>query len=827
MTEEKAITYQDAMASCIKYFNGDELAATAVVSKYLMRSKTGEYLERNPDDYMRGRISHEFARVEERFPNPMSAEEIYQALQGHKYVVCQGSPTFGIGNTNQVVSLANCFAIGQPYDSYGGICLKDQEMAQIMKRRGGVGIDISTIRPSGTRVRNSARTSDGIRVFMERYSNTTKEVAQGGRRGALMMGIDCRHPDIDVFINIKRDLNKVTGANISVKWSDDFLQAVVDDKPFTLRFPVDVPIEKATVTRIVKARDIWNQFIQAAWESGEPGCLFWDRIINQSISDCYADVGFKTIITNPCGELPLSAYGACILFTLNLTGFVVDAFKAKARIDWKLFDKHVRIGLRLADDMIELEMEKVKQILDKIDSDPEPTIIKRTERELWEGILRNYEKGRRVGLGVTGLADMLAMLNVKYGSDESLQVVDKLFATLQITIYDEDAELAKDRGHFPCWDWEKEKDNHYIVQLPVDVRDKIEKYGRRNIGCMTIAPTGTTSLLTQTSSGVEPVFRVAYTRNKKLTPDEEAQGIKHDYVDNDGIKWVSFDVIHSGAKKWMEVTGLTDLKESPYFEADANTISWKSRVQMQSVIQKYIDHSISSTVNLPNNATQQEVSEIYLEGWKSGCKGITLYRDGCRKGVLSDDKTVTDAKARKRDKVLKCDIHYSNIFDPKSEKTNQWVFFVGIQDGVPYEIFGGKRDKIELPKKLTSAQIVKNGKDPKGRSTYDLVIGQGDDAIVIKNIAEVFTSNPGSYTRLISLPLRHHIPIKFICESLMKDAEAHMFSFEKGVARVLRKYVKDHEKLSDVCPKCNNPSLEYRSGCVYCVTPACGWSKCD
>jgi ribonucleoside-diphosphate reductase alpha chain len=823
-------TYQQVYEACLKYFKGNELAATAVATKYVLQDNAGNFLELCPEDYIRNRIAPEFARIEATYPNPTPVADIQEAMQDFRYILCQGSPTFGIGNKYQIVSLANCFVIGQPTDSYGGIMQKDEQMAQIMKRRGGVGIDISSLRPSGTSVRNSARSSDGIPVFMRRYSNTTKEVAQGGRRGALMIGLHCNHPDVEHFITIKRDETQVTGANLSVKWTDEFLRAVEKDEEVTLRFPVDADPKDAMNTHKVKARAIWGTFVQSAWASGEPGCIFWDRVTGQSISDCYADVGFATVISNPCGEIFMSEYNSCILMVLNLVNFVDQPFAKGASMNWERFDKYVRMALRLTDDLIDLELEKIAAIVAKIESDPEPEEVKATELRLWKRVQDCYLRGRRVGLGVTGLADLLAMMGYKYDSDQSLQFAERLFSTLQTTVYDEDAELAKERGPFPVWDWEKEKDCHYITQLPKEVQAKIKKHGRRNIACLTISPSGTTSLLSETSSGIEPVIQLVYRRNKKMTPEEEGSGIKPDYIDKDGIKWVGFDVVHPKLAQWTQVTGETDFKKSPYWGCDINGADWRFRVRLQALAQRYIDQSISSTVNLPNSATVEDVNEVYMLAWKEGCKGVTLFRDGCRRGVIQSQKS-QETTSQKREPVLPCDIHYSNIFNRKTGKTEQWIFLVGVQKGTVYEVFGGKKTLVDLPKRYAQGWIAKNGKNDKGFSTYNLILGSLDeespDRMVIEDIAMVFTPEPGSFTRLVSLSLRNKVPLRLICEQLLKDQDASMFSFEKGLARVLRKYIKEGEKSSDQCPKCGNKTLEYRSGCVYCVTPNCGWSRCD
>lgn len=683
------------------------------------------------------------------------------------------------------------------------------------------GVDLSNLRPSGSAVYNAAKTSDGVTCFMDRYSNTTKEVAQSGRRGALMISLDCRHPDIERFINVKRDLKRVTGANISVKWTDDFMEAVKNNKEFTLRFPVDESIEKAKITRKVNALEIWKQFIRANWESAEPGCLFIDRIQKNSLSDCYENQGFKTYSTNPCGELPLNFYGSCILMSLNLFSFVKNAYMEKSKFDKESFYIYVRMAVRLMDDMVDLEMEKVETILKKIESDPEEEETKRNEKKLWNNILENYKKGRRVGLGVTGLADMLAALGMKYDSDEALNFIEKTFKMFHETVMNENCELAKERGAFPIYDWKNEKDCDYIKMLSDELQDKIKKNGRRNISVTTIAPTGSISLMTQTSSGIEPVFKATYTRRRKMTKEEIESGMKSEFIDADGIKWISFTVNHHGLERWKEVNKDKDIKLNPYENCEAGQLDWKYRVKLQSVLQKYISHSLSSTVNLPKTITEDEVSKIYLTAWEQGCKGLTVYRDGSRQGVLVEKKeNVESTLTFKRPRVLECDIHYSTI------NGKEWIFFVGKLNGKPYDIFGGKKSSVEIPKKYKTGWIIKNGKVD-GISTYDLYLGSMEDEnerIVIKNIAREFSPDAGAYTRIISVMLRHLIPIQFICEQLHKvDEKANMFSFEMGISRVLKKYIRDGEKAGNKCSKCSS-EMRYEGGCVICVQ--CGYSLC-
>ena len=821
--------------NCLEAFNGDGLATSVTMNKYLLKNEKDEILEEGPDDMLKNRITKEFFKVEKTYPNSLSEEEIYGAFKDFKYIVPQGSPLFGIGNTEQIVSVGNCFVVGQPTDSYGGILQKDQQLAQIMKRRGGVGIDISTIRPTGMKVRNSARTSDGIACFMERFSNTTKEVAQNGRRGALMISIDSRHPDLDKFIEIKRDKTKVTGANISIKWHDDVLEAIKNDEEYTLRYPVESSVEDAKMTKTVKIKKLWERFVESNWEGAEPGCFFWDTITSQSISDCYADKGFKTVTSNPCGEILMSAYNSCILMLVNLKSFVDNPFTDKATFNDERFEKYMRMATRLIDDMIDLELEKVDAIISKIKSDPEDEDIKAGELDLWEKIKYYYEQGRRTGLGVTALGDMLASLGIKYGSEQALKTVETVFKKFHFYTYDENANLAKERGAFPAWEWELEKDSHYITILPKETQEKIKKYGRRNIASNTCAPAGSISMLTQTTSGIEPVFMRSYVRNRKMTNEEIQSGMKESYTDSDGIKWTSYEVYHHGLREWQDLNPDKNISESPYAESEAGELDWRFRVKLQGIVQKYIDHSISSTTNLAKDISKEEVSELYMLAHEHKCKGITIYRDGSRMGVLtskeeknSDEKVIVDNNAPTREKVLPCEIHYSNIKNIETGEVDQWIFMVGVLDGRPYEIFGGKRTNIEIPKKYKDGWIVKNGRNDQGIRTYELFIGsleESDERMIIKDIANEFSTSASSYTRIISTLLRHGVPIKTICEQLHKDSGSDMWTFEKAVSRTIKKYIKDGEKANGTCPSCGHGELQYRDGCVIC--PSCGDGKCS
>jgi ribonucleoside-diphosphate reductase alpha chain len=773
-----------------------------------------------------------FARIDKKALYNGSDERVYNigVDNDHSYVV------------NGVVC-KNCFVVESPEDSYGGILKTDQELVQIMKRRGGVGTDISTIRPKNLPVNNAAITTDGIEVFMKRFSNTTHEVAQNGRRGALLLGCHCLHPQIGTFITVKRDRKKVTGANISVKWTDEFLKAVENDGEVVLRFPVDSKPEDAIFRETVKAKEIWTEFVRSAHASAEPGCFFWDTVIRQSISDCYASDGFATICSNPCGEILMSMNNSCLLMALNLVGFVKDMFKKSAKFDFDEFGDVVRKATRLIDDLVDLEIEKNEKILEKIKNDKESDSIKQVEMNLWKNVIHYLKKGRRVGLGVTGLADMLAMIGIKYDSDESMKFIDNLFSIFHAENFREQAILAKERGAFECWNWEKEKDCHYIKILPTDVQELVRLNGRRNISSTTCAPVGSLSCCTQTSSGIEPVFRRSYQRRKKLSFEEEKKGIKPDDIDTDGNKWISFEVFHEGLKKWMEVTGKTDVKESPYYGCDSSEISWSNRIKIQGIIQKYITHSISSTINLPKDTTEEVISAIYLEGWKAGCKGLTVYRDGCRDGVLISEEVQAEKKgvdkegrpleisvtpAPKRPESLPVHVYSYNL------KGAKWIFFVGLFNGKPYEIFGGKEEFITLPKKYIKSNETKNvwilkERKEKGCCQYSVVLGSLDktneDYQKIDDIASLFPAEMGTPTRLISALLRHGMRIQDIIEQLKKvPQEDSMFTFESGVRRVLKNYVLDGVQLKEKCKECSG-DMVYENGCASCKN--CGYSKCS
>lgn len=816
----------------VEYFGGDDLAAD-VFNKYALRDVNGNRIETLPTDTFR-RLAKEFARIEAKYPNPMSEDEIFNLLDGFKKVVPQGSPLSGIGNLYQLQSLSNCFVIDQPHDSYGGILFADQEQVQIMKRRGGVGMDVSNIRPKGQPTTNAARTTDGIGVFMERFSNSTREVAQGGRRGALMLTIDCRHPEIETFIDIKRDLKKVTGANISIRFTDEFMQAVESNTGFCLRWPVEAHPEDAEIVKMVDAKQIWDKFVDAAWASAEPGALFWDTVVNQGVVDCYRDVGYKTISTNPCGEIPLSPYDSCRLMVVNLTSFVMNPFTSNAKFDYDSFTAVVGKAQRLMDDLVDLEVECVDRILEKINNDPQPEAVKRIEHDLWTKIRAAGLNGRRTGLGVTGLGDALAALNVRYGSQLSIEMTEAIYQHLAMGAHKSSCNLATERGAFPVFDFNKEKDHPYLAKVMnacgVETLKQWQTTGRRNIALTTTAPVGSISCLTQTTSGIEPAFLLSYKRRRKITQGDTKSVA--DYVDPMGDKWQEYTVYHHWFKKWMDVTGKSDAKDSPYWGGTANDIDWEKSVEIQAAAQKWIDHSISKTCNLPNSATRETVNNVYMKAWKLGCKGFTVYRDGCRTGVLiatdekKEEKPKTTDTRPTRPKELPCDIHRVNVKD--GDKTHSWMVLVGLKDGAPYEVFSGLATHIEVPKKIKAGTLIKNGK-VNGIATYNLRVPVGgDDEILFRDVVNLF-ANPtqGAFSRTISLALRHGVPVNFVVDQLQKDKDSDMFTFARCIARVLKGYIPDGTKSTTEkkCKDCGSDQVFYMEGCLTCSS--CGSSKCS
>lgn len=830
-------SYSQVFEASVEYFQGDEFAAKVFVDKYALQNLDGEYLELTPTD-MHHRLAKEFARIEKNYPNPLSEDDIFSLMDNFKFIVPQGSPMSAIGNPYQLQSISNCFVIQGVYsdklDSYGGIMLADQELAQIMKRRGGVGLDISGIRPKDVQTNNAAKTTDGIKVFMERFSNTCREVAQNGRRGAEMQTISVNHPEIEAFINIKRDLKKVTGANISIRLNDEFMKAVKNQENYTLRWPVESSVKDAKVTKEVKALDIWNQIIDSAWTSAEPGLLFWDTVKRHTPSDIYGAFGHNSISTNPCGEIVLPAYDACRLLVLNLSSYVTDPFTKKATFDFKKFNEHTIIAQRLMDDIIDLEIECIDKIITKIKADPEPMEAKQVELNLWTKIRAMNVSGRRTGLGITALGDTLAMLGITYGSKESITKTREIYKALAIGSHTSSCIMAEERGAFPIFDYNLEKDHEYLNRIfdacsPL-IRKMWKKTGRRNIANTTTAPTGSVSSETRTTSGIEPTYMLSYTRRKKHNPSDKNARI--DFVDAMGDSWQEFTVYHHGVKQWMAVTGETDIAKSPYWGATAGEVDWVASVDLQAAAQEYIDHSISKTCNLPEDVSKEVVSQVYMRAWERGCKGFTVYRDKCRDGVLiSSPVEKKDEQGRpfnielvmapKRPAELPCDIKKVKI------KGEAWTIFIGLYHGKPYELFGGLSKFVDIPNKNTTGKIVKNGKVD-GLTTYNLVVGEGDDQMLIKNIANVFENETyGAFTRTISLALRHGTPVQYVAEQLLKDKHSEITSFSKVAARVLKSYIADGTKTSveRKCPDCGSEnSFIYEDKCIKCKN--CTWSKC-
>jgi len=825
------ISFNEAIEASGNYFGGDDLAANVFVTKYALTDRHGNIYEKTPDD-MHKRMAAEFARIENAYPNPMSEDEIYQLFCNFKYVVPQGSPMSGIGNPYQIQSISNCFVIEAPHDSYGGILKTDQELVQIAKRRGGVGFDLSTIRPTGETTANCARTTDGIEVFMDRFSNSCREVAQNGRRGALMLTISVHHPQIFDFIKIKRKLTRITGANISIRLSDEFLKAVEDVREFELRFPVDS--DTPQVSKVVDANALWDEIIKSAHACAEPGLLFWDNAKRLTPSDIYENEGFGSQSTNPCGEIILSPYDSCRLMVINLTSFVNDPFTSHATFDYEKMGEVVQKAQRLMDDMVDLEIEQVKKILAKIDNDPEPDEVKQIEKDLWLNIETMANLGRRTGLGVTAVGDALAALGVCYGSDESIEIVEGFYKTLTVNAYRSSCIMAKERGAFEVHDHNKERGHEFLERIwnaAPDVYEMSKKYGRRNIALTTTAPAGSISTLTQTTSGIEPAYLLKYTRRKKLT-ENDLDG-RVDFVDGVGDRWQEYDVYHHGFKKWMEQNSISEddatsyemlEKMSPYWKSTSNDINWINKVRVQAAAQKWICHAISNTTNLPAHTTVHTVKDVYMTGWKSGCKGVTVYRDGCRTGVLvtkekSDNFKLHDATQRPEE--LQCSIHHVTI------KGEAWTILVGLMDGRPYEVMGGLQNYLEIPKKYKRGEIIKHHYKTKN-SRYDLVIGKNGDELIVKDIVAVFDNpNYAGFTRTISLALRHGAPINYIVEQLQKDKDADLFSFSKVIARVLKNYIKDGTKPGkSACHNCSaEDTMRYQEGCVSCT--ACGYSKCS
>ncbi|MFO7789546.1 MAG: adenosylcobalamin-dependent ribonucleoside-diphosphate reductase [Bacteroidales bacterium] len=846
MQKSKAKTYSDeeAFDASLEYFKGDELAARVWINKYALKDSDGKLYELTPED-MHRRLAAELHRIEKKYENPMDEEYIYQLLKDFRYVIPQGGPMSGIGNNRQIVSLSNCFVIGheQPSDSYGGILKMDQEQVQLMKRRGGVGHDLSHLRPKGSPVNNSALTSTGIVPFMERYSNTTREVAQDGRRGALMLSVSVKHPDAEDFINAKMESGKITGANVSVKLHDDFMEAVSEDTEYMQQFPINS--KKATYQKKIKAKDLWDKIIHNAWKSAEPGILFWDTIINESVADCYADMGFRTVSTNPCGEIPLCPYDSCRLQAINLYSYVETPFTNEAKFNFDKFKEHVAAAQRIMDDIIDLEVEKIDSILAKIAADPEDYETKRTEQKLWEKIRKKAIQGRRTGLGITAEGDMLAALDLRYGTDEATDFSETIHETIAVEAYRSSVNMAKERGAFQMFDPQREKDNpfiHRISEADPELAENMKKWGRRNISLLTIAPTGTTSLMTQTTSGIEPVFKPVYRRRRKVNPRDPNARV--DYEDDSGDKWQEYIVFHPKFATWLknnnydpdEVRQFPDkeidilVAKSPYYKASSSDVDYIHKVRMQGRIQKWVDHSISVTINLPESASEELVDQLYREAWSTGCKGVTVYREGSRDGVLlsgSKSKRKADRKVGiKRPKVLEADV--VRFHNNKEE----WIAFVGLLDGKPYEIFTGRMedDVLPIPKSITKGQIIKN-KLPDGSSRYDFQYkNRYGYSTTFEGLSHQFNTEYWNYAKLISSVLRYGMPIEKAVElvaSLQLDSE-FINTWKAGVERALKRYIPDGTKASkkgEKCPVCNqSDSLIYQGGCVQCSN--CGYEKC-
>ena len=849
METNKIFSFDEAYAESLKYFAGDELAARVWVNKYAMKDSFGNIYEKSPSD-MHWRIANEVARIENKYNNPMTPQQVFDLLDHFRYIIPAGSPMTGIGNNYQIASLSNCFVIGLDgdADSYGAIMRIDEEQVQLMKRRGGVGHDLSHIRPKGSPVNNSALTSTGLVPFMERYSNSTREVAQDGRRGALMLSVSIKHPDSEAFIDAKMTEGKVTGANVSVKIDDAFMRAATEGKPYMQTFPIDS--DNPQYSKEIDAKALWEKIVHNAWKSAEPGVLFWDTILRESIPDCYADLGFRTVSTNPCGEIPLCPYDSCRLLSINLYSYVVNPFTPEAYFDFELFKKHVFAAQRIMDDIVDLELEKIDQIMTKIGDDPQSNEVKGAEYHLWEKIKRKSSMGRRTGVGITAEGDMLAAMGLRYGTEEATNFSVEVHKTLALTAYRSSVEMAKERGAFEMFDAQREAANPFINRLKdadAALYDDMVKYGRRNIACLTIAPTGTTSLMTQTTSGIEPVFMPVYTRRRKVNPNDT--DVHVDYTDEVGDSFEEYIVYHKKFLTWMETNGIDATKKysqdeieqlvakSPYYKATANDVDWLMKVKMQGAIQKWVDHSISVTVNLPSDVDEALVNKLYVEAWRSGCKGCTIYRDGSRSGVMiavskKDKKENSDAPlpckhpevTEVRPQVLDCDVVR---FQNNKEK---WVAFVGLLDGYPYEIFTGLQDDEEgivLPKTVVKGKIIKST-DEDGKKRYDFQFeNKRGYKTTVEGLSEKFNPEYWNYAKLISGVLRYRMPIEHVIKlvgSLQLKSES-INTWKNGVERALKKYIIDGtEAKGQKCPNCGQETLVYQEGCLICKN--CGASRC-
>lgn len=840
--EHPVFSHEEALAAATEYFQGDALAASVWLNKYALKDSFGKIYERNPDE-MHRRIARELARIERLYVNPLSEDNIYELLRDFRYLVPQGSPMAGIGNPYQIVSLSNCFVIGVEgnADSYGAIMKMDEEQVQLMKRRGGVGHDLSHLRPQGLPVMNSALTSTGILPFMERFSNSTREVAQDGRRGALMLTLSVRHPDIAQFVDSKLDNTKVTGANISVRIDDAFMRAVGGGEPYRLRFPVEA--KKPKVEKEIDAAWLWKKIVHNAWQSAEPGVLFWDTVLRESVPDCYADLGFRTVSTNPCGEIPLCPYDSCRLLAINLFSYVEQPFMPEAQFDFEKFKNHARHAQRLMDDILDLELEKIETILEKIERDPEPDIVKATEKNLWLKIREKCRQGRRTGIGITAEGDMLAALGIRYGSEESLEFCENLHRTLALEIYRGSVALACERGAFPIYDATREANNPFIQRLrevDPDFYTEMVQYGRRNIALLTIAPTGTTSLMTQTTSGLEPVFRISYKRRRKVNPNDKNTRIT--FTDEVGDAWEDYHVFHEPFKKWLKIKGFDPAKvenlpeeelqaiirQSPWYRATAEDVDWVSKVHLQGRVQKWVDHSISVTVNVPENAPEELIEKIYQTGWEVGCKGITVYREGSRSGVLvsekKEEKAVSFAETIAPKRPRELDAVVFNFMN----NDERWVAVIGMYAGKPYEIFTGRAvDSFAILTQVSEGKVLKIKEN--GRNRYDFQYTDKDGyKVTVEGLSRTFNKEYWNYAKLISGVLRHGMPLPYVVEmveNLHLESDS-LNNWKNGVVRALRKFIPDGTTPShNTCPKCHTDGLVYQEGCLHCKN--CGHSECN
>ena len=837
----KKYTHEEALKAAVEYFNGDDLAASVWVNKYALKDSHGHIYECTPDD-MHRRIASEIARIEARYPNPLSEEEVYGLLKDFRYIVPQGSPMAGIGNPFQISSLSNCFVIGSGADSYGGIAKSDEEQVQLMKRRGGVGQDLSHLRPKSSPVMNSALTSTGIVPFMERYSNSTREVAQDGRRGALMLTVSSKHPDAEGFIDAKLEQGKVTGANVSVRIDDEFMRAATLQQSYVQQYPIES--DEPVYTKEIDAAKLWQKIIHNAWKSAEPGVLFWDTVIRESVPDCYADLGYRTISTNPCGEIPLCPYDSCRLLAINLYSYVDNPFTEAASFNFEKFGKHVQLAQRIMDDIIDLEIEKIDRILDKIKNDPEPEDIKATEYELWKKIRKTCVEGRRTGVGITAEGDMLAGLGLRYGSDEAIDFSVQVHRTLAVNAYRSSAIMAKERGAFPIYDSAREQENPFIQRLreaDPALYEEMLAHGRRNIALLTIAPTGTTSLMTQTASGIEPAFLITYKRRRKVNPSDRDANVT--FIDEVGDHWEEYNVFHHKFLDWLQAQGhdveevrrmpaeelQPIIEQSPYYRATANDVDWVQKVKMQGAIQKWVDHSISVTVNVPEETSVEMVKKIYETAWEVGCKGCTIYRDGSRSGVLVSDKEKTKAEQfqetmppKRPDMLEAAVVRFKN-------NAEDWIAVIGLYEDRPYEIFTGKSEDIFIiPSYVTNGWVIKNT-DGEGNNRYDL---QFEDKqgyrVTIEGLSRSFDKEYWNYAKLISGVLRHGMPIPYVVDLVegLNVEEDYINTWKNGVVRALKQFVPDGTKAADsACPSCSDEEgLIYKEGCLMCKN--CGYSEC-